>query len=107
MKPNRKRYKTYLVRFSEEEYEQFLKKQKRSKLNKNDYILKCVLNKKITVVDGVIDVIVELKRIGNNINQLTKLVHQGKVNYSHELSETNKELVQIWQSLKSLTQKQV
>ena len=44
--------------------------------------------------------ITELRRIGNNINQLTKKVNQGILSEVN-LSEVKKELNKIWQLLSS------
>ena len=51
------------------------------------------------------DLNIELKRIGNNLNQLTKSVHEGKANCSKELLEINEEMKEVWQLLRQLTPK--
>jgi hypothetical protein len=48
---------------------------------------------------------VELKRIGNNFNQIAKAVHEGNQNNSPELIGVSEELKGIWQLLKQLIQK--
>ena len=94
-KANRKRNKQIVIK----------NKVKKSKLSQNEYLLKCALDKRILVVDGLKDLNVELKRIGNNLNQLTKSVHEGKTNCSKELLEINKEMKEVWQLLRQLTPK--
>ena len=57
--------------------------------------------KEITVINGADNVADELRRIGNNVNQIARAVNSG---YATEvnLTETREELRAIWQSLNSL-----
>lgn len=103
---NRARPKQIVIRASESELEAIKLKVKESKLNQNEYIIHCLLNKDIIVIDGLRDITVELKRIGNNLNQLTKLAHEGKIDCSAELEEINGEMKGVWQSLRQLIQEQ-
>ncbi len=64
------------------------------------YLRDCALDKEIVVIDGVKDVATELRRIGNNLNQITKAVNSGV--YAVDLTETKKEVQKVWQSLNSL-----
>ena len=45
--------------------------------SRSDYLRKCSLDKNITVIPGVRDFMIELKRIGNNLNQITRLANEG------------------------------
>ena len=67
------------------------------------YLRECALDKKIIVVKGVDELTSELRKIGNNLNQLTRAVNSG---YAYEvgLRETREEVARIWQSLNSLLQ---
>ena len=47
---------------------------------------------------------IELKRIGNNLNQLTRLCNEGKIN-AIVLEDLKSEVSKIWQLLNLLTQK--
>ncbi|MDE5670231.1 MAG: MobC family plasmid mobilization relaxosome protein [Eubacterium sp.] len=64
------------------------------------YLRDCALDKEIIVIDGIKDVANELRRIGNNLNQITKAVNSGV--YAVDLTETKKEVQKVWQSLNSL-----
>lgn len=66
------------------------------------YLRDCALDKEIIVIDGVKDMATELRRIGNNLNQITKAVNSGV--YAVDLTETKKEVQKVWQSLNSLPQ---
>ena len=103
----RKRNKQIVIRATEKEFEQIKKNVERSKLTQNKYLIQSALEKEITVIDGLRELIIETKRIGVNLNQLTKLANQGRVDCKGELKEINRELVEVWQSLRQLTQKQV
>lgn len=104
---NRSRPKQIVIRANEKEFEQIKKKVTKSKLTQNEYLLRSALNKEITVIDGIRDLTIDLKRIGNNLNQLTRAVHEGKAHCSKELSEINEEMKDVWQLLRQLIQKQV
>ena len=67
------------------------------------YLRDCALGKKIIVISGVDDVANELRKIGNNLNQLTRAVNSGYC-YEVDLREMREEVARIWQSLNSLTQ---
>ena len=103
---NRKRQKQIVIRATDKEFEQIKKKVEKSKLTQNKYLLQSALDKEINVVDGIKDLVLEIKRIGINLNQLTKLANQGKVDCSDELEEINGELVEVWQLLRQLIQSQ-
>lgn len=66
------------------------------------YLRDCALDKEIIVIGGVKDVTTELRRIGNNLNQITKAVNSGV--FAVDLTETKKEVQKVWQSLNSLPQ---
>ena len=65
------------------------------------YLRDCALDKKIVNVKGLDEIATELRRIGNNINQLTRAVNSGQA-YEIDLRKTQKRLGDIWQSLSSL-----
>ena len=67
------------------------------------YLRDCALGKKIIVVKGIDELCNELRKIGNNLNQLTRAVNSGYI-YEVDLLETREEVARIWQLLNSLTQ---
>ena len=103
---NRSRPRQIVIRASEKEFEQIKKNVEKSNLKQNEFLLKSALNKEITVVEGLKDITLELKKIGNNLNQVTHAIHKGKTNCSVEMNSINEELKKIWQSLSQLTPKQ-
>lgn len=74
---------------------------KRAKLSKSDYIRHCIFNKEIVVIDGLCELTIQLKAIGNNLNQLTKLANIGQINAVY-LDETRARLGEIYEKLAAL-----
>ena len=104
---NKTRPKQLSFRVNEEEYQQLQEKVLQSGKNQQEYILSCVLEKQIVNTDGIKELIPELKRIGNNLNQIAKRCNEGGVLPSEaEVREQGEELKQVWQLLRRYLQKQ-
>jgi len=71
--------------------------------SKSSYISSLALGKDIIIFEGLKEFIFLLQKHGNNINQLTMLAHQGKLNVIN-IDETNKILKDIWMKLDSITE---
>ena len=67
----------------------------------SDFVRDCVFEKDIVIINGLDEFSAQLRRIGNNVNQLTRAVNAGYASQIN-LTETRKELEKIWQSLNSL-----
>ena len=52
---------------------------KQSGMSMSDYVTACCLGKQVVVIDGLKEVLKELKSIGRNLNQLVTLAHMGRV----------------------------
>lgn len=103
---NKTRRKQMQIRMSDKEFLEAKKKIDRSKLNQNQYLLECVLDKEIIVLDGLGDLVYNLKKIGVNLNQIAKMLNSFRViNCQDELQQTQKELKKVWQTLNVLAQK--
>lgn len=104
---NKSRPKQVMFRLSEEEAEKLQKKVEQSGMSQQDYILKAVLDKPITNTDGIKELVPELKRQGNNLNQIAKKLNEGGyIDYisQYELPKVLKEMREIWQQLKQYLQ---
>lgn len=99
---NRKRDKQVKTRLSDTEYKAFKSLLERSKLSQEGFIRTSIQNAKINVVEGLQDYLIEYKRIGNNLNQLTRAVNAGKIDCKKEVQELTKEVHELWLLLKSL-----
>ena len=102
-KQNKNRH--FNFRVNEKEYNKIKSKIENSKLNTSEYLLRTAIDKDIIVIDGLEEIIMQLRKIGNNINQLTKLCNQGKIT-NINLEVVKKEMKSIWQLLNLLIQKQ-
>ena len=104
---NKTRPKQLSFRVNEEEYQKLQERVQESGKNQQEYILSCVLDKKIVNTDGIKELIPELKRIGNNLNQIAKRCNEGGVLPSEaEVREQGEELKQEWQLLRRYLQRQ-
>ena len=100
------RPKQLSFRVSEEEYQQLQEKISESGKNQQEYILSCVLEKQIVNTDGIKELIPELKRIGNNLNQIAKRCNEGGMLPSEaEVRKHGEELNKVWQSLRRYLQR--
>lgn len=79
----------------EKEVEQIKKKVKKSKLTQSEYLLRSALDKKIIVIDGLKEILIELSREGNNLNQIARALNQGEF-HQEQLKETQKKLMELW-----------
>ena len=75
----RKRNKTISIRCTDDEYERVHRKAEQHGLKLNEFVLKATLGKKIIVAEGLADVVKQQKAVGNNLNQLVRLAHEGRV----------------------------
>ena len=65
------------------------------------YLRDCALGKEIVVFPHGDEIAEELRRIGNNLNQLTRSANAGIIQVI-DLSHMKEEVKQVWQSLNSL-----
>lgn len=67
------------MRFRESDYAAIKKKAEKANMNFTEFVTAAAMNKPITVINGLSDVMKEQKAIGRNINQLTTLCNMGKI----------------------------
>lgn len=104
---NRTRPKQIVIRVSEEELEQIKKKVEQSGKSQQQYIIETLTQKQVINTDGIKAIYPELKRQGNNLNQIArKLQERGYIDYKQELPNTMKEVREVWQLLRQYLQKQ-
>ena len=93
------------IRLTEQEKNLIEKKANKCNMTITKFIISSCLKDKIIIITGLDKIDVELKRIGNNINQLTKLANEGAIT-TIDLREVRMDVINIWQLLKQLAQKQ-
>lgn len=99
-----KKDKIITIRVSEKEKKKLIEKSKIAKLSLLEYLIEQGLDKEIVIVDGLNEVEAELRRIGNNINQLTYLVNSGRI-YNVDFGEVKQELGKVWNVINELQNK--
>ena len=63
-----------------------------------DYIILCAIDKKVINYDGLRNLTTQVKKLGNNVNQLLILSRQGKI-HTVNLTTTQEELKKIHELL--------
>lgn len=63
-----------------------------------DYIILCAIDKKVINYDGLRELTTQVKKLGNNVNQLLILSRQGRIN-TVNLIATQEELKRIYELL--------
>lgn len=71
--------KTFAFRISERELNVIRRKASAAKMTATDYFTACALGKEIITVDGLPELVTQLKGIGRNLNQLTVLANMGRI----------------------------
>ena len=100
----RKRNISIPIRVTEKELQAIDANAKKAKKNRTEYMITSALGKEITVIEDLREMIVQLKRIGNNLNQLTRKVNAHEVNVI-DLEETCTELGNVYQAVFALARK--
>jgi len=93
---NRKRSNQLKIYLSDEEYKAFSEQVEKSNLTQTDFFVRCITKKKIIVVDGLKETLMELKKIGVNINQISKNLNSGIFqNADNELKAVKEEFSKV------------
>ena len=75
----RKRNVTITIRCTVDERDKIKSRAESHSLSLSDFILRSALGKKIVVINGLDEVVRQMKGIGNNINQLARAVNEGRI----------------------------
>lgn len=104
---NKQRPKMIAFRVSEDEYAKIQALVAASGKTQQEYLLSSALNKELINLDGLKELMPELKRQGNNLNQISKRLNaRGYIDYRHELPDALAEVRNVWQSLRLYLQEQ-
>ena len=102
MKEKRIRDKQMIVRFTELELSEFSEKMKHAKSkSRSDFIMSLVRNNPIIVPDGLPEITAELKRQGNNLNQIARLFNQTR-SCPYQLDLTLENCERSYEAVKNL-----
>ena len=95
-----KRTRPRQVKFwvTDEEFEIINEQVTKSKVTKQEYLLRAALNKKITVIPGLKAILLELSKEGNNLKLLSKELQKGNIDIE-EINKMQKKLSDLWTSI--------
>ena len=88
----RKKDDVILLRCYKKEKEELREKAKQANMNMSEYIIALSENKKIIVAQGLPQLSLELKRIGNNINQIAMVANGQRFVNEHQLERVINEM---------------
>lgn len=91
-------------RITEADYNKIQQKAQKAKLNISQYVSLSALDKDIIFYDDIKEMNFKLSKIGNNLNQLTVLAHQGKIKEVN-LTKMSEEVSGMWDELCLLVKK--
>lgn len=105
---NRKKNKQIAVRVTEEEYAEIMLLVAKSGMTQQEFFSRAIRETTITNLDGLKEVVPEMKRIGNNLNQIAKKLNEGEgANVTQDQwAELVRGYSEVWQSLKQLIHEQ-
>lgn len=92
------------IRMTAEEKQAVQKRIKESGRSQRDFVLHALLSIPIINNYGLQSLLPELRRVGNNLNQMARRCNQGKYPAYVEVVAMRKELSELWQSLRQLNQ---
>lgn len=97
--------RTQRITFRVTEYEEklIIARADKTRMTKSNFIRSAVLNKPIVAIDGLPEFSTQLKRIGNNVNQLTVLLRMNRIE-TVNLQGIKEELQSITKSVASALQ---
>lgn len=94
------------IRLTKDDYDYIKQRSQKANLTITDYILNSALNKKIVVIVGYKEVFNEIRKIGINVNQITRKCNMGLVGKS-DIEEIQECMEQIWQLLRYSREKTI
>lgn len=100
----RRKDTTFSIRISTEDLEIIKQKAEQAHLSQSDYVTRCCLGRQVVVIDGLKDVLKQLRAIGNNLNQLAVLANMGRLKLVG-LEKTARELAGIGAELRELQER--
>ena len=71
--------KLIAMRFRESDYAAIRQKAEKLNMSFTEFVTTAALKKRITVIDGLTELLKEQKAIGRNLNQLTTLCNMGRI----------------------------
>lgn len=95
----------FSTRMSSQDRETIKALAKQTGLSMSNYVTACCLGEQVVVIDGLKDVLSELRVIGNNLNQLVVLSHMGRIS-AVNLDSLAQQLAEVKKSVREISQRE-
>ena len=92
------------IRFRESDYAAIKRKAEKANMNFTEFVTTAAMNKPITVINSLEDVLKEQKAIGRNLNQLTTLCNMGKI-VCPDLRELKEQYAEVLTALNEIVRR--
>ena len=92
------------IRVTKQEKERLIKKSQKAEMTLSEYLIEQGLERDIVIIGDVKNLVYELRKIGNNINQLTYLANSGAIRTVY-LDEFKEDMKKIWTNLNDIWMK--
>lgn len=104
---SRTQTKQIVIRMTEEDYELLKRQVEKSGMKQAEFLRQAILKKKIVSTDGMRALLPEMKRIGNNLNQIARSCNEGNQATYAEVKRQGEEMNKVWRLLRQLAQGRV
>lgn len=92
------------IRVTKQEKERLIKKSQKAEMTLSEYLTEQGLERDIVIIEDVKNLVYELRKIGNNINQLTYLANSGAIRTVY-LDGFKEDMKKIWTNLNDIWMK--
>lgn len=96
----RKRAKQIKFYMNEEEAAQLQELVEQSGMSRQEYLIKAATGQTITNTDGIKELLPQLGKIGNNLNQIARALNESRYYDYRLITKNQKELSELWQLLR-------
>ena len=93
-----------VIRVTKQEKERLIKKSQEADMTLSEYLIEQGLERDSVIIEDVKNLVYELRKIGNNINQLTHLANSGVIRTVY-LDEFKEDMKKIWTNLNDIWMK--
>lgn len=90
-----------VIRVTKQEKERLIKKSQEADMTLSEYLIEQGLERDFVIIEDVKNLVYELRKIGNNINQLTHLANSGVIRTVY-LDEFKEDMKKIWTNLNDI-----
>lgn len=89
------------IRVTKQEKERLIKKSEKAEMTLSEYLIEQGLERDIIIIEDVKKLVYKLRKIGNNINQLTHLANSGTIKTVY-LDGFKEDMKKIWINLNDI-----